>query len=39
VLFGYRDLTKDPTKGMREYASVALRPALLGEKAGGLRAR
>jgi len=36
VLFGYRDLTKDPAKGMREYASVPLEPAF-ADKAEGYR--
>jgi hypothetical protein len=34
VLFGYRDLAKDATKGMREFASLALRPPLADRAAG-----
>jgi hypothetical protein len=34
VLFGYRELAKDPMKGMREFASVELRPNL-ADKASG----
>jgi hypothetical protein len=34
VLFGYRDLAKDPTKAMREFASVRLRPAF-ADRPGG----
>jgi hypothetical protein len=34
VLFGYRDLAKDATKGMREFASVALRPPF-ADRPGG----
>ena len=36
VLFGYRDLTKDPTKGMREYVSVPFEP-IFADKADGYR--
>src|SRR5262249_21226920 len=35
VLFGYRNLAKDPRSGMREYASVPLRPDFHDGKAGG----
>jgi hypothetical protein len=34
VLFGYRDLAKDMTKGMREYTSLALRPAFADKRGG-----
>jgi hypothetical protein len=34
VLFGYRDLAKDPTKGMREFASLPLRPEFADTAAG-----
>jgi hypothetical protein len=36
VLFGYRELTKDPTKGVREYLSVPFEPAF-ADKADGYR--
>ena len=35
VLFGYRNLAKDPRSGMREYASLLLQPPFHGGKAGG----
>ena len=34
VLFGYTEPTKDPTKGMREFASVPLRPPLADTPGG-----
>ncbi len=34
VLFGYRDLGKDATKGMREFASLPMRPAFADRPAG-----
>jgi hypothetical protein len=34
VLFGYRNLAKDPTKGMREFASVPFRPAFADKVSG-----
>jgi hypothetical protein len=34
VLFGYRDLAKDVTKGMREFASAPLRPAFSDGRGG-----
>ncbi len=34
VLFGYRDLGKDVRMGMREFASVALRPAFAERPSG-----
>jgi hypothetical protein len=36
VLFGYRDLAKDPTKGLREYVSVPFDP-VFADKAAGYR--